>query len=646
MAQIVRLIRPLVVPHVSGLTDLQQVALCTAFSYLVITEGNLREMLCWAWGNARQYTTSSRRHWTINPGDGLSYIAAANAREGAERWIGVLFHDPKWLRAIDAAVNGTAPPDVLPLLSTLTNAATNRAFAPLGRMRPDFFYPMLGYAGWYAEEHDHDPIHRTQIGIARSRAFLGYYTRVVATILANTVPPDVIVRVPLGAPSQPCSNEDLAFIRTMGTSVSRANVTVARPLPRIVANANTALPGTQPGVPPTQALPPRDPEAVAEDENSFARLFTLYAQQEYMRQRYSQRAAGANLKFQPYLVAGFPSVIWDSMASKMHVVGYLQSYSHSGMVGAGGSASLSSRASLSYCRTFYEFLSDVRTDAGRFAGRVTAAPAELISEIREVVQDEAGAEAFYSKLLFGGRPSKSGAAFRWTEAMGYSNGMESQEIEITGDSVGVVERRLRTQESAAQATANEADTVGAENVHPNPASPAQSATARGVSSETQSTVRTNIDPNREYSPRDNIYADAFASYHVAMQLAARPACTLDEYIRFWHGGKSIGVLRANGQVGQERYDFAYTKENVPDVVAESNGPQGQTLRRGITTRATAMFYDHIYKLRVGPGTGPDHLTGPSPEERGFSDPPTIQPTATVRGVPADYPQTRADWDTR
>ena len=432
---------------------------------------------------------------------------------------------------------------------------------------------------------------------------------------------------------------------------STAPVTVvSRPIPRVAPNGTTApaLAGSQPGVPGSTTATNAtggllSPGTPAEGDN-FARLFRLYAQYEYLRQRAAHSRAGANLLFNPYLVVGFPSFLFDSMAVRMHVVGYLQSVAHSG-IASGTGASMSTRAQLSYCRTFAQFVADVRTDALRFAGRVTAAPAELISEIREVIQDENYAEEFYSKLLHGGRSTVSGAAFRWTEAMGYADGARSVPVDITGDSVATVEARLRTSEQAARAVAADTDTAGAEQGQQTPATTGQSAAASGLSSQGQSTVTTNLDPNREFAPRENVYSDAFASYDVAMRVCARPCCTLDEYVRFWHGGKPVGTLQQQGQVGQVRYDFSYATQTVTDTVTERAGAQGEArVRVGQTTRLPAAFYDRIFKLRVGPGVGEDRLTPPTAEERGYTDPPNVTPTTVTRGVPANYPETRADWD--
>lgn len=430
---------------------------------------------------------------------------------------------------------------------------------------------------------------------------------------------------------------------------STAPVTVvSRSVLRVVLRGAAELAGSQTGAPASTTATSPNGETLTPgtpaERDTFARLFRLYVQYEYLRQRYAQRSAGANLLFNPYLVAGFPAMVFDSMAVRMHAVGYLQAVSHSGSA-SGQGASLSTRVQLSYCRTFAEFVADVREDALRFAGRVTSAPAELISEIREVVQDEAQAEAFYSALLHGGRPTLAGAAFRWTECMGYADGARSAPVEIVGDSVATVEARLRASGAAQRATAADSDTPGAEQGQPTPATTSQSAAASGLSSQGQSTVTTNLDPNREFAPRENVYSDAFASYDVAMRLCARPCCTLDEYVRFWHGGKPVGTLQQTEQVGQVRYDFAYNTQTVTDTVTERAGASGEArVRVGQTTRPTAGFYDRIFKLRVGPGTGADRLTPPSAEERGYTDPPSVAPTAVTRGVPGDYPQTRADWD--
>jgi hypothetical protein len=103
------------------------------------------------------------------------------------------------------------------------------------------------------------------------------------------------------------------------------------------------------------------------------------------------------MKFNPYIVPGFPSMLFDSMRTRFHMAGYIQAVSHSASAAGGGSISTS--VQMTCCRTLPEFINDVRADAERFRSRVTAAPAEIIDQIRERMQDEDNAEAFYRRLF-------------------------------------------------------------------------------------------------------------------------------------------------------------------------------------------------------------------------------------------------------
>jgi hypothetical protein len=491
------------------------------------------------------------------------------------------------------------------------------------------------------------------------------------------------------------------------------------------------------------------------DDNPFTALFRLYAQSEFLKQRYQQRNANASMRFNPYLVAGFPAMLMDPMSTRMHVVGYLQSISHTGMLSRGGSA-ISTSAQFSFCRTIHEFIGDVVADQIRFRERVTSAPAEPVEEIRVAIQDERKAEELYGTLLYG-RPRLDGsnrdldtdhpAVFRWYDAFAKDDGTEQGLVhELTGESVADSSFRRNQQRAidestaSSEATSNTAQTSKLEepratetladamarifpaieqavvsvlalgqqtrarsmlqtsrrvfsgslddalnaarsnlangfpgnrdvleafdnarrtaisqtteaassgSIAPTASNSAptrsssttadQSATAGGVSSEGQQTAVSNLDPTAELIPNiHSPYVDAFASYHVAMQKAARPCCTLEQFIRFWHGGKTVGQLIADGDVEEIRTDFTYFyRNNSNDVVG--TGAAGQAVR-GTTERPTAVFYSRIFRLRPGPGRPPTE------EERGFTSPPNIVPTQINRGLPADYAQTRADWD--
>jgi len=424
-----------------------------------------------------------------------------------------------------------------------------------------------------------------------------------------------------GAPLSPNVQSRLTTVRYALGRVASGSGPVA--LPGIVT---PNPPNTPAGPAPTTGHTATTSQAgTAAQGDAFSDLFRLYAQQEYLKQRYDKRNGAANLRFNPYLLPGFPVMIFDKMTSRMHCVGSLQTIHHSGFASSGGS-SMSTQIQVSYCRTIHEFINDVRNDANRFSGRVTSAPAEIIREIRVVIQDQDNADKFFSRLLYGAtpeRPRRSGglpAVFKWDAVLGYARGAQIDPIRINGASVSEVEAAQQAIEDAARLSRTEGEEE--------PANPAEPPNRR---------VEHNLNPNEELSPNPGlIYSDAFDNRHLAMQLAARPVCTLEQYIRFWHGGKTLTALINSGDVEEPRLDFAYQKVDTLDIVGRSTN--GQNIS-GTVTRATAIYFGRIFKLRPGPGREPGEA------ERGYTDPPAIAPAAQPSGVPADYPQTRADWDT-
>jgi len=218
--------------------------------------------------------------------------------------------------------------------------------------------------------------------------------------------------------------------------------------------------------------------------------------------------------------------------------------------------------------------------------------------------------------------------------MGYARGLETEEIQIESDT-SLQDSVERTQAATRGRTEQNASAPNQQTVD------AGTTAQNAINAQT---VTHNLDPNRELSPRENIYQDAFDRYDIAMQLASRPACSLSQYIRFWHGGMTINDLQQRNIVGVSQETFAYAEVQVQDIVAVGQSPTGQPVNiRGNTTRKAAVYYDRIFKMRPGPGGGADGLEGPTEPQRGYTESP-VRPSATHAGVPADYPQTRADWD--
>lgn len=419
--------------------------------------------------------------------------------------------------------------------------------------------------------------------------------------------------------------------------------------PAVARTIELAQPGTASGPIPTRTVsrpvtPPSvsDQEGTPAEEDSFQALFELYAQAQHQKSRYMQRRTALQLRYNPYLVQGFPAMVFDSMTTRMHIVGYLQRVSHEGSA----AGTLTTNAQVVCCRTLPEFIADVRSDAERFGANVTAAPAEVIDEIRAQIQDITEAEKFYRRMFYGDgpRPGNAPVAFRWTDAMAYADGLTTVPIEIVGESISQTITRQRAAADARHAAANGETPSTAETSQPNAATQTSSVRADGVTSQQQQTVQHNLDPNRELSPRENIYQDAFSSYDIAMQLASRPVCTITDFIRFWHGGRTANDLMLTGDVGAPNEGFAYAEVEEQDVVAIGATPNGQPMNvRGPAGRKSAVFYARIFKLRPGPGQD-GGIVPPSDAEVGYTSGPAIGPSATHAGVAENFPESRADWD--
>lgn len=153
-------------------------------------------------------------------------------------------------------------------------------------------------------------------------------------------------------------------------------------------------------------------------------IFDLYAKYEYFRARYEVRTASLQLAFDPYLVPGFPAVIFDARDSKLDNFGYVQSVSHSWSAEA---PTISTSVSLGYLRSFPEFLNvykqrDMDLDLDDYqkdsSDGYLAAPREPIEEVASVMQTLTETEEFYGALLYPTSRSKNiSSLFNWEEML-------------------------------------------------------------------------------------------------------------------------------------------------------------------------------------------------------------------------------------
>ena len=140
-------------------------------------------------------------------------------------------------------------------------------------------------------------------------------------------------------------------------------------------------------------------------------IFDAYAEYEYYRSRYAERQGGASLAWQPYLVPGFPTAVFDQENGGIHNVAYLNNVSHS-MSATKDGASLSTSVSFSYMRTMLEFMG-LLGDPESFDTSLDIAPVEIIPLISETFQNTDNAQTVYQKLFYKGQKLNRPAVFDW-----------------------------------------------------------------------------------------------------------------------------------------------------------------------------------------------------------------------------------------
>ena len=320
-----------------------------------------------------------------------------------------------------------------------------------------------------------------------------------------------------------------------------------------------------------------------EESRSLGVLMASYVEWEHFRSRYEKRGGAVNMAWNPYVVPGFPCVIFDQKASAFHTVGYLnnvqQHLSRDGM---------STAVNYTMSRTVPEMLELLQADLIRNPGKIFgSSPLEPVEPVRDVIQDFTKAEQFYNALFFLRVPMEKGkkASFDFREVIGYAK------------EDGGVEPITLTAVTA------ESSTVGGVN---------------NVSSTTTSV--TNLVGDRAVVPLPG-FDPVFNQYDTAMRYIARPICSITDYVSFLHGGAPLqDLLTSDTDV-----DGVVTK---PQVVA------------GDKRFGDVVYFKRIKRLIQGPGPRP------SPAEMGVTvdGKNSAEYDGNPSGL-VSTAQTRADWDT-
>lgn len=381
-------------------------------------------------------------------------------------------------------------------------------------------------------------------------------------------------------------------------------------------------------------------------------VYQLYAEYEFFRERYSRRAGTVVCKFNPFVVPGFPGLVFADAGNRVHFFCSFVRVQH-----VMGSRSMQTVISFGYGRMVTEMMDLLRTEFAGGSAAIATAPPEPISPVRDALQHFEAADAFYRTLLYQAGNNDRAAVCVWTQMLAYRadvEGADPEPIIIDGaneagfrarDDAAIRDQALAAQEltltRGIEAATSEARQVAAtaEALRVQPGRTAAEDTelqqldgriaaasklviALGgelsrVRSDRQAIqaqlrafiqgarVTHNLDATRELVPSP-AFREAFTSFDAAMAYVWRPICSLDEAIAV-HGKRGEDVIPASGS-------------------EESLGAPYYRRTRRLTSLAAGQPV---------PSTADGLLRDASG---------AVAPAANPAALPADFPQARADWD--
>lgn len=172
---------------------------------------------------------------------------------------------------------------------------------------------------------------------------------------------------------------------------------VATPAPSASNAASTRVdpPAAAPAAPQIDAATAAAVSATAQD------VYHLYAKFEYFRERYAKRNGSANVIWNPYVVPGFPGVLFDQRASRVDLIVYITTVQHQ----MSNEGRRSTTLSFLYGRQFQEMFKLMAEEfsLSDAVARGTA-PEEPIRDVSKVTQSFIQAESYYQRLFYGAQP--------------------------------------------------------------------------------------------------------------------------------------------------------------------------------------------------------------------------------------------------
>lgn len=266
-------------------------------------------------------------------------------------------------------------------------------------------------------------------------------------------------------------------------------------------------------------------------------LMTAFAHYEYVRQRGAAKRGGVNMVFNPYVVPGFPTIIFSDVPSNQNYHAYVTTVTHTMTA-----SSMGTQLGFTFAQTLDDLIYEVDkvrktkdfTD-GKLPG-VIAAPLNPLESVRNASQLTSGAadyyrQLFYHNLSFQGELKQPIFDYRYAIDFVFPSGERESIIKN-----------------------------GAYN--PNTFDNLQRYTSTAPS---------------------KLYESIFQNTDDAMRLVARPICTLEEYINFQgERGERTGAIppTAGGRVAKGA--VYYTK-----ILSLKQGPGTEPVPYQVTNTPTA-----------------------------------------------------------
>jgi len=235
-------------------------------------------------------------------------------------------------------------------------------------------------------------------------------------------------------------------------------------------------------------------------DGPLSNLFDKYTEYEFYRSRFASRGGQVSMAWNPYIVPGFPAMIFDSESQGFDVIAYVNDVTHT----MDASGTMSTAVSTGFMRTVPEFLGILHTglavETSTYLPDIS--PVEIIPSIRDAFQVTATTDDLYRRLFYGGSGERENVVFDWKGMLDVMNS--------SGEVVDPVEEQWKIN---------------------------------------------NYVKVKLKAP----YAALNKSYDAAMRHIARPACTLREYVELRHN-KSVEQAQREGLVSGVYRSFNSTSK--------------------------------------------------------------------------------------